>query len=75
MISRSVENRSRLSIRLPLMIRDRVAGEAVPACFPASLMLSPELAGIRSLHPEIVGDGYSYRLVDAQSNRCNLQSI
>jgi hypothetical protein len=39
------------------MIRDRVAGEAVPACFPASLVLSPELAGIRSLHPEMVGDG------------------
>jgi hypothetical protein len=46
MISRSVENSSRLSIRLPVTITERAAGEGFPASLPGERASSPEAGGI-----------------------------
>jgi hypothetical protein len=78
MISRSFENNSRLSIRLPFMVRDRIAEAAMAACVLVRSVSSHEVADIVIVAPQRTFNGKYcslYRAIEAQSNRCNLQSI
>src|SRR5882724_1155054 len=79
MISRSAENSSRLSIRLPFMATNLLAAEGFSACPPASPILSPDAADMFSLRsPKIQIIVCLYKAGEAHPtattyNRCKLR--